>query len=59
MVRWETAYKQVYEEKMRRREEERERFFVLFNVFCHEVKHVSPDLFEAVLELEELMNETF
>lgn len=59
MVRWEAAYKQVYEENKIQREEERERFFMLFNVFCHEVKHVSPDLFEAVLELEELMNETF
>ncbi|BFH16353.1 asparaginase [Paenibacillus melissococcoides] len=59
MVRWEAAYKQVYEENKMRREEELERFFMLFNIFCHEVRHVSPDLFEAVLELEELMNETF
>lgn len=59
LAKWEAAYNEVYEEKMIRREEEREKFFLLFNIFCHEVKHVSPDLFEVALELEELMNETF
>ncbi|WP_234399899.1 asparaginase [Paenibacillus popilliae] len=59
LIEWETAYNEVLKEKIRHREEEREKFFMLFNIFCHEVKRVNPELFPVCLKLEELMNEAF
>ncbi|EJW14654.1 asparaginase [Paenibacillus alvei] len=42
-----------------RQKMEREKFFELFNIFVHEVKHADPELFPTCLEIEEMMNDTF
>lgn len=59
LTKRETAYNELLQERIRRREEEREKFFMLFNIFCHEVKHVNPDLFPSCLQIEAMMNEAF
>lgn len=46
-------------EVKRVQELEREKFFVLFNIFVHEIKHINPELFPSCLEIEVMMNEAF
>lgn len=57
--KWAETYKKMREDERRVQEIEREKFFILFNIFCHEIKHENPLLEDACLEIEELMNEAF
>lgn len=48
-----------HKDEVKRQEKEREKFYALFNIFVHEIKHVNPELFPSCLEIEAMMNEAF
>ncbi|EJW14473.1 asparaginase [Paenibacillus alvei] len=48
-----------YRDEVKQQEREREKFYALFNIFVHEIKHVNPELFPSCLEIEAMMNEAF
>ncbi|EJW20007.1 asparaginase [Paenibacillus alvei] len=58
-TKWVNEYKQMREIEIGLQEMEREKFFILFNIFCHEVEKINPLLADVCLEIEEMMNETF